>query len=641
MRPQKIGIATAVSLPEEARKSGVSSHALFEPILAPRNPNTFNLALRIARESVDMELSCIDISEHKDELSRLFKNGFTYDQLVDHLSKTYHIPISKTTIKVRFREWKVKKRNKRVYDYQQEREGGLVKIAEQEWMSDQEHHDTKMVPLSSCPLLLQDELVNPDIFALLRPENENARFCIRMPANQTRYVGFDNMEAEIGSRDPTPAPGVLPCIDLDHLVLRFSDTETNQWTIGRDESCEIVFQGSRVSRRHCCIFAEDDGIYIKDISTYGTSVAYNSENPVLQKSGKWLIARKPGELTGWETLKLQVGNVAMSIVLPYHNSSDPTYLENFQTFTQAGESALPAMTRLGLVSHSSTIALGTPNYMQTDIFGQDPSSFAPSTDSESVNQEARDVAIVDLMGQYSDLNAGMVRAGRSDAPSLALEGAVPFISSDITHLQTVQEIDLSGENGWDYQLPKRTDVANFKSNGREHLQLQTIGGRSDGEQHKSWVQWQNQVLRENDELDTIEMVLENHIVSMRTSDCFLSAAEIMRFAQINKEKRARIHRLMKENAPGRQIEKSTSQTWVSFTDGYFLCEYLGLGGTLSPLLEYGRSNMKLQRDRGNYLLDKRHRKKKIATRSHSVSYTEDELQIGKFFEVGIDENTSK
>ncbi|RYN55409.1 hypothetical protein AA0117_g13292 [Alternaria alternata] len=348
----------------------------------------------------------IELSAHKDELSRLYKNGTTLDELVKLLKKQGTV-VSKTTLRERFKDWGLRKNKKRGSHIQQNGKG------EQEWRSDQEHYDTELVPPSSRPLQSEGPFTDPDVFVVLFPLNGKARKCIRMPANKTRYVAFDRVEIEIGSRDPTPAPGV-PCWDeVNHLVLRFSDTETNEWTIGRHPSCEIVFQGDGISRRHCRIFAKDDGLHIEDLSSHGTAVAYDGQTPVLEKSRCWQLAPKPGEPLPWKTLMLRVGDVCMSVELPNHSSRNPEYLKNFKIFAQAGEDALPTMTGLDLDSHSSTMALGTPSHMQPDIFRQIPPSSAPSAGSGFVNQEARDVAGFDVTGRYSDLNAGMV----SDAPN--------------------------------------------------------------------------------------------------------------------------------------------------------------------------------------------------------------------------------
>jgi hypothetical protein len=194
---------------------------------------------------------------------------------------------------------------------------------------------------------------DPDVFAWLLPANEDAAICFRVSSNPMEESCG---EAAIGSQDLTPAPE-LPASPA--LALRFNDTDTQRWTIGRSKSlCTLVLQAHGISRRHCCITVEHDGVYIIDTSSHGTKVSFDGGEPQEGKSSKWLIYQ-PGQPPLWNTLQLQLGTVAMWIVLPALDPYVVTYLNNVKMFMQASRAALPPMTPLNIASATSS---GTPTW---------------------------------------------------------------------------------------------------------------------------------------------------------------------------------------------------------------------------------------------------------------------------------------
>lgn len=206
----------------------------------------------------------------------------------------------------------------------------------------------------------QDPMMDSDLLALLFPENDNARCCLRRPENSTRYVSFLDTDVAANSRDPTPAPESLGNIGVECLELRFGDPKAKEWTIGRASFCDIVLGRSEVSRQHCQIIPQPDGLYIKDVSSHGTAVAYDGEVPILQKSHMWRIAGKPGEPMLWDTLMLHIADVALRVVLPNHMAGDPTYIKNFEDSIHASQDDTTAMDGPDIISGRSTMLSGTP-----------------------------------------------------------------------------------------------------------------------------------------------------------------------------------------------------------------------------------------------------------------------------------------
>ena len=66
--------------------------------------------------------------------------------------------------------------------------------------------------------------------------------------------------------------------------------------IGRDPACGICVPRNQVSRRHCELYLEDDQLFLKDISTNGTTVGnrkLRGESIVIEGRTSVLIAKEP------------------------------------------------------------------------------------------------------------------------------------------------------------------------------------------------------------------------------------------------------------------------------------------------------------------------------------------------------------
>ncbi len=66
--------------------------------------------------------------------------------------------------------------------------------------------------------------------------------------------------------------------------------------IGRDPACGICVPQSQVSRRHCELYLEDDQLYLKDISTNGTTIGnrkLRGESVAIEGRTSVLMAKEP------------------------------------------------------------------------------------------------------------------------------------------------------------------------------------------------------------------------------------------------------------------------------------------------------------------------------------------------------------
>ncbi len=54
-------------------------------------------------------------------------------------------------------------------------------------------------------------------------------------------------------------------------------TGESKFTIGRDEACNLVIHGGRISRRHAAIYSKNKQFILKDLSTNGTFVKIDAE----------------------------------------------------------------------------------------------------------------------------------------------------------------------------------------------------------------------------------------------------------------------------------------------------------------------------------------------------------------------------
>ena len=98
----------------------------------------------------------------------------------------------------------------------------------------------------------------------------------------------------------------------------------------------------------------------------------------------------------------------------------------------------------------------------------------------------------------------------------------------------------------------------------------------------------------------IKMVSEGKAVSLRKSDCWLNATEVLKMAGKTANDRNHTLRILKKHT-SIQVVGRPLQSWIPYQDGYFLCEFLQLTDTLRPLLEYGKKQGMNLNDQTNYL----------------------------------------
>src|SRR5262249_26453663 len=83
---------------------------------------------------------------------------------------------------------------------------------------------------------------------------------------------------------PAPAPADPPIVDVRRepvlivgLIIKSSGKSMRlaslATVIGRASECDIILRSGRVSKRHCQVLIEDDGVWVEDLdSANGTSV---------------------------------------------------------------------------------------------------------------------------------------------------------------------------------------------------------------------------------------------------------------------------------------------------------------------------------------------------------------------------------
>lgn len=208
-------------------------------------------------------------------------------------------------------------------------------------------------------LPLPPELLDSDLFALLYPVNNPASVAIQQDCNATRYVA-PPAEEDVDSQESTPAPASRPFLDSGYLALRFSDTDKGYWTLGRNNSCDVILQGRGISKRHCEIICDSDlSFQLRDMSTYGTAVSYDGKDLEFNKNCVWLIANYRGPLL-WLTMLFRIGNMDFHILLPNHHRLDEEYLDKIHGFQEARLPGLSALSSLDVQSLTTTIEPGTP-----------------------------------------------------------------------------------------------------------------------------------------------------------------------------------------------------------------------------------------------------------------------------------------
>ncbi len=82
----------------------------------------------------------------------------------------------------------------------------------------------------------------------------------------------------------------------------------------------------------------------------------------------------------------------------------------------------------------------------------------------------------------------------------------------------------------------------------------------------------------------VYMVVRRHAVSMRTSDFHLNASQILKAARAERNKW--LGKLKRRGVGSSGAEQGSSDYWVPFPDGAFLCQAVGLVDDLKPLLSY-------------------------------------------------------
>jgi hypothetical protein len=211
------------------------------------------------------------------------------------------------------------------------------------------HHDVLPLP---------PELPDSDLFALLYPDNIFATVAIQQSCNATRYVA-PPAEEDVDSQESTPAPALRPFLNNGYLALRFSDTDKGYWTLGSNNSCDVILQGQGISNHHCEIICDTDlSFKLRDMSTYGTGFLYNGGDLEFNKNCDWLIARYREPLL-W-TMLFRIGNMDFHILVPNHHRLDEEYLGKIRGFQEARLSGLSALSSLGVQSLTTTIEPGTP-----------------------------------------------------------------------------------------------------------------------------------------------------------------------------------------------------------------------------------------------------------------------------------------
>ena len=85
----------------------------------------------------------------------------------------------------------------------------------------------------------------------------------------------------------------------------------------------------------------------------------------------------------------------------------------------------------------------------------------------------------------------------------------------------------------------------------------------------------------------VQMRVEDQIVLLRKTDCFLNATQIITLAKKDRNERRIILDKMKKHTKV-DVTKSREGSWVNFQHVRILCKHLGLERQLRPLLEYAQ-----------------------------------------------------
>lgn len=140
---------------------------------------------------------------------------------------------------------------------------------------------------------------------------------------------------------------------------------------------------------------------------------------------------------------------------------------------------------------------------------------------------------------------------------------------------------------------------------RLRLEATTIG--QDEQPQTSWAQWQNASLLKTGSGNvwmTVEICSVSMRVSMRTSDYYVSATDLMGLACSSNADRIKIRKLLRKHAPRVEVlgRGASAQMWIPFQDARFLSQHLFLETKLQPLFQYGQTKATMQVARSNYFL---------------------------------------
>lgn len=102
----------------------------------------------------------------------------------------------------------------------------------------------------------------------------------------------------------------------------------------------------------------------------------------------------------------------------------------------------------------------------------------------------------------------------------------------------------------------------------------------------------------------VYMVIRRQAVSMRTSDSYINATQLLRAAYPTSAKSRRRYWLLKIKSHGMMVRQGgQDHWWLPFADGVFLCQAVGLEDELQPMILYPQ--LVPPRRESNYLLQKK------------------------------------
>lgn len=172
-------------------------------------------------------------------------------------------------------------------------------------------------------------------------------------------------------------------------------------------------------------------------------------------------------------------------------------------------------------------------------------------------------------------------------------------------LTQIWDLAPGGDHGSEEGSQQRVESSVEKDSQIRHSKRQRIEQPGDrpllNYGQTPWRQYQDQVLIEHLASGCIQMVLEGKAVSMRKSDWWLNATQLITLAGKTKKERDRIMATLKQHTKVEVSESRPQQSWISYSDGRLLCQFLVLTDTLLPLLDYGLKQGASLDDKPNFL----------------------------------------